>query len=103
MSGEAMSKIVEVLTPHLKAGGGGEPKGKVVLGTVKGEDALSAALVGPEGSLEAMVDAEVAGTAEDFQAAADDILQVGDVEMLYDLYPPAPGYSDLGWDIPIPD
>ena len=37
MSGEAMSKVVEVLTPHLKAGGGGEPKGKVVLGTVKGD------------------------------------------------------------------
>jgi methanogenic corrinoid protein MtbC1 len=27
MSGEAMGKVVEVLTPHLKAGGGGEPKG----------------------------------------------------------------------------
>ena len=37
MSGEAMGKVVEVLTPHLKAGGGGEPKGKVVLGTVKGD------------------------------------------------------------------
>jgi corrinoid protein of di/trimethylamine methyltransferase len=37
MSGEAMSKVVGVLTPHLKAGGGGEPKGKVVLGTVKGD------------------------------------------------------------------
>jgi methanogenic corrinoid protein MtbC1 len=37
MSGEAMAKVVEVLTPHLKAGGGGEPKGKVVLGTVKGD------------------------------------------------------------------
>jgi len=37
MSGEAMSRVVEVLTPHLKRGGGGEPKGKVVLGTVKGD------------------------------------------------------------------
>lgn len=37
MSGEAMSKVVEILTPHLKKGGGGEPKGKVVLGTVKGD------------------------------------------------------------------
>ena len=37
MSGEAMGKVVEVLTPHLKAGGGGEPKGRVVLGTVKGD------------------------------------------------------------------
>ena len=32
-----MSKVVEILTPHLKKGGGGEPKGKVVLGTVKGD------------------------------------------------------------------
>lgn len=37
MSGEAMSKVVGVLTPHLKKGGGGQPKGKVVLGTVKGD------------------------------------------------------------------
>ncbi|UCF96182.1 MAG: corrinoid protein [Spirochaetaceae bacterium] len=37
MSGEAMSKVVEILTPHLKAGGGGQPKGKIVLGTVKGD------------------------------------------------------------------
>jgi corrinoid protein of di/trimethylamine methyltransferase len=37
MSGEAMSKVVAILTPHLKKGGGGEPKGKVVLGTVKGD------------------------------------------------------------------
>jgi corrinoid protein of di/trimethylamine methyltransferase len=37
MSGEAMSKVVEMLSPHLKAGEGGEPKGKVVLGTVKGD------------------------------------------------------------------
>ncbi len=37
MSGEAMSKVVELLSPHLKKGGGGEPKGKVVLGTVKGD------------------------------------------------------------------
>jgi corrinoid protein of di/trimethylamine methyltransferase len=37
MSGEAMAEVVEVLTPHLKKGGGGEPKGKVVLGTVKGD------------------------------------------------------------------
>lgn len=37
MSGEAMSKVVEILTPHLKKVGGGEPKGKVVLGTVKGD------------------------------------------------------------------
>ncbi len=37
MSGEAMSKVVEILTPHLKKVGGGEPKGKIVLGTVKGD------------------------------------------------------------------
>jgi len=37
MSGDAMSKVVEVLAPHLKSGGAGEPKGKVVLGTVKGD------------------------------------------------------------------
>ena len=37
MSGEAMSKAVEILSPHLKKGGAGEPKGKVVLGTVKGD------------------------------------------------------------------
>jgi len=57
-----------------------------ILGTVKGEDALSAALVGPEGSLEAMVDAEVAGTAEDFQAAADDILQTDDLSRVVEIY-----------------
>ena len=37
MSGEVMSKVVEILTPHLKKGGAGQPKGKVVLGTVKGD------------------------------------------------------------------
>ena len=37
MSGEAMSNVVKLLTPHLKKGGAGQSKGKVVLGAVKGD------------------------------------------------------------------
>jgi len=37
MAGEAMAEVVAILQPHLKEGGGGEPKGKIVLGTVKGD------------------------------------------------------------------
>jgi len=37
MSGEAMSGVVKLLTPLLKKGGAGQSKGKVVLGTVKGD------------------------------------------------------------------
>jgi corrinoid protein of di/trimethylamine methyltransferase len=37
MSGEAMSGVVKLLTPHLKKEGAGKPKGRLVLGTVKGD------------------------------------------------------------------
>jgi corrinoid protein of di/trimethylamine methyltransferase len=37
MAGEAMAGVVEVLTPHLKKKGAGLSRGKVVLGTVKGD------------------------------------------------------------------
>ncbi len=37
MSGEAMAGVVEILNPHLIKGGAGESKGKVILGTVKGD------------------------------------------------------------------
>lgn len=37
MSGEAMSNVVQLLTPLLKEQGTGASKGKVVLGTVKGD------------------------------------------------------------------
>jgi len=37
MSGEAMSNVVQLLTPLLKEKGSGVSKGKVVLGTVKGD------------------------------------------------------------------
>ncbi len=37
MAGEAMAAVVEVLGPKLKESGGGYVKGKVVLGTVKGD------------------------------------------------------------------
>ena len=37
MSGEAMANVVKLLTPHLKKGGAGQSKGKVVLGAVKGD------------------------------------------------------------------
>ncbi|MBA7659079.1 Methionine synthase [subsurface metagenome] len=37
MCGEAMSEVVQILTPHMKKAGAAESKGKVVLGTVKGD------------------------------------------------------------------
>jgi corrinoid protein of di/trimethylamine methyltransferase len=37
MSGEAMSKAVDILKPHLKGKEEGQSKGKVILGTVKGD------------------------------------------------------------------
>jgi len=37
MSGEAMSNVVQLLAPNLKEQGSGVSKGKVVLGTVKGD------------------------------------------------------------------
>lgn len=37
MSGEAMSEVVQILSPHLKRKGAGQPKGRVILGTVKGD------------------------------------------------------------------
>jgi len=36
MSGEAMAGVVKLLSPHLKKGGTGRSRGRVVLGTVKG-------------------------------------------------------------------
>lgn len=36
-AGESMAAVVEILTPKLKEGEGGGSKGKVVLGTVKGD------------------------------------------------------------------
>ncbi|MEJ2210228.1 MAG: hypothetical protein P8129_14505, partial [Anaerolineae bacterium] len=57
-----------------------------ILRTVKGKDALSTALAAPEGNLEAMVDAEVAGTSEDFEAAADDVLQADDLSRVVRIY-----------------
>jgi ABC-type dipeptide/oligopeptide/nickel transport system permease component len=57
-----------------------------ILRTEEGETALSAALAGPEGRLEALVDAEVAGSAEDFQEAASDILQADGLSRVVDIY-----------------
>jgi corrinoid protein of di/trimethylamine methyltransferase len=37
MAGEAMSAVVKILTPHLKAGSAGQSRGKVLIGTVKGD------------------------------------------------------------------
>ena len=37
MSGGAMSSVVQILGPHLKEKGAGKPKGKLILGTVKGD------------------------------------------------------------------
>ena len=37
MAGEAMTGVVEILTPLLKEKGAGSSKGKIVLGTVKGD------------------------------------------------------------------
>jgi corrinoid protein of di/trimethylamine methyltransferase len=37
MSGEAMSEAVDILKPHLKGKEEGQSKGKVILGTVKGD------------------------------------------------------------------
>lgn len=37
MAGEAMAEVVRILTPHLKDSGSGRTKGKIVLGTVKGD------------------------------------------------------------------
>ena len=57
-----------------------------ILRTGEGEDALTAALAGPEGRLEAMVNAEVAGTAEDLTAAADDILKADDLSRVVEIH-----------------
>jgi ABC-type dipeptide/oligopeptide/nickel transport system permease component len=57
-----------------------------LLRTVEGEAALSAALVEPEGALEAMVDTEVAGRADDFQEAASDILQADELSRVVEIY-----------------
>jgi len=57
-----------------------------ILRTVEGEAALSAALAEPEGALEAMVDAEVAERADDFQVAASDILQADDLSRAVEIY-----------------
>lgn len=37
MAGEAMSSVVKILSPSLKEKGGGESKGRILLGTVKGD------------------------------------------------------------------
>ena len=37
MAGEAMSSVVKIITPALKEKGSGGSKGKIVLGTVKGD------------------------------------------------------------------
>lgn len=37
MAGEAMSSVVKILSPALKEKGGGESKGRILLGTVKGD------------------------------------------------------------------
>jgi methanogenic corrinoid protein MtbC1 len=37
MAGEAMSSVVKILAPALKEKGGGESKGRILLGTVKGD------------------------------------------------------------------
>ena len=37
MSGEAMAGVVEILNPHLEKAGAGGSKGKIILGTVKGD------------------------------------------------------------------
>lgn len=37
MSGGAMSSVVQILSPHLKEKGAGKPRGKLILGTVKGD------------------------------------------------------------------
>lgn len=37
MAGDAMAKVVEILTPLLKEKGAGQSKGTIVLGTVKGD------------------------------------------------------------------
>ena len=37
LTGGAMTAVMQILTPHLAAKGRGEPKAKVVLGTVKGD------------------------------------------------------------------
>jgi ABC-type dipeptide/oligopeptide/nickel transport system permease component len=57
-----------------------------VLRTEEGEAALSAALAEPEGALEAMVDAEVAKKADDFQKAASDLLQADPLSRVVDIY-----------------
>ena len=62
-----------------------------------GEAALSAALAGPEGTLEAMVDAEAAGSAGDFEDAASDILQADELSRVVEIYATlsAEGASEL--------
>jgi ABC-type dipeptide/oligopeptide/nickel transport system permease component len=58
-----------------------------ILRTEEGKKAaLAAALAGPEGRLEAMVDAEAAGSAGDFEDAAIDILQADRLGRVVDIY-----------------
>ncbi|MGD8791490.1 MAG: ABC transporter permease subunit [Anaerolineae bacterium] len=57
-----------------------------ILDTEEGEAALSAALAGPEGALEAMVDADVAQRADELEEAADEILQKSQVSRLIEVY-----------------
>jgi peptide/nickel transport system permease protein len=57
-----------------------------ILDTEEGEAALSAALAGPEGALEAMVDADVAQKADELEEAADDVLQQSQVSRVVSVY-----------------
>ena len=58
-----------------------------ILRTEEGGDAaLTAALAGPEDKLEAMVDAEAAGSAGEFEEAAIDILQADDLSRVVNIY-----------------
>jgi peptide/nickel transport system permease protein len=57
-----------------------------ILDTEEGEAALSAALAGPEGALEALVDADVAQKADELEEAADKILQQSQVSRVVGIY-----------------
>jgi peptide/nickel transport system permease protein len=57
-----------------------------ILRTVKGKAALSAALAEPEGALEALVDADVAEKADNFEQAASDILRADDLSRAVEIY-----------------
>ncbi len=57
-----------------------------ILRTEEGEAALTAALAGPEGSLEALVDAQAAGSASDFEDAANDLLQADELSRVVGIY-----------------